>query len=288
LNTPLIVIGGETGSGKTTLAIILAQKFKGEIISADSRTVYKGMDIGTAKPTLAERQGVPHYGFDLVHPDQPFSVYDFQQFAQKKISDIVARGKLPIMVGGTGLYVDAVIYDYVFRPLPDMTRRAELQALTVDELQRLVLEAGLLLPENSRNSRHLTRLLESGISPLQQRQVRSRTLILGLQVPQSDREQRIRIRVQDMIRHGFIDEVRRLYERYPNSEALRAPGYKAFGAYIRGEIDQEEAKRQVVLDHLRLAKRQRTWFRRNSEISWLSYIDRQSQAILLVQSFLEG
>src|SRR5436305_1232916 len=110
--SPVVVVLGETGSGKTALGIKIAKQYNGEIISADSRTVYRGMDIGTAKPSLAERQGIPHHGFDLVSPGEHFTAYDFQVLAQRLVADISAQGKLPIIVGGTGLYIDGFIYEF--------------------------------------------------------------------------------------------------------------------------------------------------------------------------------
>lgn len=280
---PLVVIVGETASGKTALAIELAKRFNGEIISADSRTVYRGMDIGTAKPALAERQGIAHYGFDVVNPDERFSAQDFQRLALAAIADIYHRGKLPIMVGGTGLYIDAVLYNFQFRPAPNAEVRAALQRLSVEQLQQKVLAAGLPLPRNDRNPRHLTRLLESGVPPEQPRALRDHTLVIGLSTPRELLRQRITARVDAMVAAGLVEEVRRLREQCSQGcEALLTPGYRAFGAYLDGDIDLEEAKRQFVSGDLRLAKRQRTWFARNPDIHWLSGDDKLAQAALLV------
>jgi len=283
---PVIVVVGETGSGKTALAIELAKQFNGEIISADSRTVYRGMDIGTAKPTPKERQRVPHYGFDVVEPDGQFTAYDFQQLAQKCVADITARHKLPIIVGGTGLYIDAYLYNFTFRARADRTVRSELQTLTTTELQKQVLDAGLVLPENAQNPRHLRRLLEAGPPPKQIKTLRLNTLVLGLSMLRGELEQRVTARVEAMLDSGLVDEVKALTDRYGSVEALHAPGYKAFGAYLKGEIDLAEAKRQVIRDDLSLAKRQRTWFKRNPNIHWLEGEDKLTQAIKLVSVFL--
>src|SRR5664279_14928 len=131
---PLVVITGPTASGKTGLAIELAHQFGGEIICADSRTIYRGMDIGTAKPTPVERLLVPHWGLDLVDPGEYFSVADFKKYADQKIIEIRARGRIPFLVGGTGLYIDAVIYDYRFGPPANADLRSRLEKLTIDEL----------------------------------------------------------------------------------------------------------------------------------------------------------
>lgn len=283
---PLVVIVGQTGSGKTALSIALAKRHNGEVISADSRTVYKGMDIGTAKPTIAEREGIPHYGFDVVSPNESFSVYDFQQLAFAAIEDITGRGKLPIMVGGTGLYVDSVIYNFQLRARPGAAVRAGLQGLSVDELRERVIASGLPLPQNDRNPRHLTRLLESGVAPQQMKVLRPRTLVMGLMVPREQLQTRIEARVDTMLNAGLLDEVRNLRNKYGSVEALRAPGYKAFGSYLEGEVDLAEAKRQFVRDDMRLAKRQRTWFRRNPDIHWLDPANKLVQAEALVDELL--
>ncbi len=284
--SPLVVIVGETGSGKTALAIELARRFDGEIISADSRTIYKGMDIGTAKPTMAERAGVPHHGFDIVGPDGRFTAYDFQQLAYKMIDKISARGRLPIIVGGTGLYIDAVLYDFAFRPQASAEQRAALAALSVKQLQQAVVDQGLELPQNAQNPRHLTRLLEAGAPPQQIKTIPDHTLILGLWTPREQLRQRIERRVDTMVAAGLIDEVRALRARYGDIEALRAPGYNAFSAYIDGAIDLDEAKRQFVRSDMHLAKRQRTWFRREPSIHWLNGNNKLDQAEVLIAGLL--
>lgn len=283
---PVIVIVGETGSGKSALAVELAKQFDGEIIAADSRTAYRDMNIGTAKPTAEEQQGIPHYGFDVVEPGGQFTAYDFQQLAKKYVADIACRRKLPIIVGGTGLYVDAYLYNFIFRPRADETVRNELQAFSVAELQKQVLTAGLVLPENAQNPRHLRRLLEAGPPPEQTKILRPDTLVLGLGVPRAELERRISVRVEAMLTSGLINEVKALADHYGAAEALRTPGYKAFGAYLKGEIGLAEAKRQFIRDDLRLAKRQRTWFKRNPNIRWLDGENKLAQATELVSVFL--
>lgn len=284
---PIVVIVGETASGKSALAVELAKRYDGEIIAADSRTVYKGMDIGTAKPTVAERQGVVHHGFDIVSPDGQFTAYDFQQLAKKAIGDVASRRKLPIIVGGTGLYIDAFLYGFTFRQLPDKRTRKGLQQLAVPELQERVRAAGLPLPANAANPRHLARLLESGVSPRQNRRLRPRTLVLGLKLERTELERRIVRRVESMFASGLIEETARLDARYGgNIEALRTPGYRAVMAYLSSAISLNEAKQQFVRADLQLAKRQRTWFKRNKDIHWLTPDDPLAEAGDLVTTFL--
>ncbi len=283
-DTPLIIIVGETASGKTALAIQLAKQFGGEIICADSRTVYKGMDIGTAKPTLTEREGIPHHLLDVVSPSQPFSVSDFQKLAKQAIAEISARGHIPFLVGGTGLYVDSILYDFTFRSAPDPDERVRLQALSIEELQTEVIERGLSMPENSKNPRHLTRVLETDGLVSTQKTVRPSTLTIGLHIDREVLKAKLAKRVDIMCQAGFIDEVRNMFALYPDSTpALQAPGYKAFKAYIADEISLDEAKQAFIRNDYQLAKRQRTWFKRNKSIHW---VQEQAEAVDLVTTFL--
>ena len=151
---PLIVITGPTGSGKTGLAIELAEKWGGEIVCADSRTVYKGMDIGTAKPTIEERARVPHHLLDIIEPNERFTVHDFQQFARKAIVEIRTRGHIPFLVGGTGLYIDSVVLDYEF-PEDDAELREYLSVKSIGELHSMIKSQHIAIPQNDQNKRHL-------------------------------------------------------------------------------------------------------------------------------------
>lgn len=249
---PLVVIVGPTASGKTALAIDLAKQFNGEIICADSRTVYAGMDIGTAKPTEEERAQVPHHLLDIVKPDETFTAADFKRRANEAIAAIAGRGKLPIMVGGSGLYIDAVLFDYGF--------------------------AAKDAPRDQQNPRHLAESVASS-----KRSLRKATLVIGLQVERSVLKRRIEKRIDVMVASGLIDEVRWLLESYPNSKALQAPGYKAFSKYLAGNIDLGEAKAAFARNDYQLAKRQMTWFKRNETVQWLS---NSSDATALVRDFL--
>ena len=150
-DTPLVVVLGQTGSGKSAVAMELAERFDGEIIAADSRTVYRGMDIGTAKPTKQDQNQIRHHLLDVVNPNELFSVAAFQTQAQAAIEDIASRNKIPFLVGGSGLYIDAVIYNFSFRRPPDETRRRALQKMTVEELQSLLAKQDIPLPKNSKN-----------------------------------------------------------------------------------------------------------------------------------------
>jgi tRNA dimethylallyltransferase len=283
-NPPLVVIVGQTASGKSALAMELARRFDGEIIAADSRTIYKGMDIGTAKPTLAERSEVPHHLIDVVAPDEPFTVADFQRLALQALDDIAARSKLPLLVGGSGLYVDAVIYSFGFRSAPNPVARERLQGHTVEELQDMLRDEGILLPTNERNPRHLIRALETAGAPAVREPLRPNTLVLGLELDRGRLRQSIELRVEQMCAAGFVEEVRRLAEQYGwDVPALQAPGYRAFRQYIEGAISLEDAKKLFVQNDMQYAKRQKTWFKRNQDIN---YISNSAEAVDMVTTFL--
>lgn len=268
---PLLVIVGETASGKSALAMELAERFNGEIICADSRTIYRGMDIGTAKPTQEDRARVPHHCLDLANPDEYFTVAGFKQAAERAMADIHARGKLPVLVGGTGLYVDAILYDYSFRAPADISVRAELTALSVVELQNRLKSLGIPLPNNPQNPRHLIRAIETGGTQSVRSELRPNTIIIGLRVEREVLNQRIEDRIDAMVAAGFEDEVRALNKQYDFSlPALQAPGYKAFRRYIEGTISLDEAKSLFAASDRNLAKRQRTWFKRNKSIHWVT------------------
>lgn len=284
---PMIVIVGETASGKSALALELAAQLGGEIICADSRTIYKSMDIGTAKPTAEERARIPHHCLDLVAPDQSFTVADFKVCAERAIDDIVRRGNLPILVGGTGLYIDAVLYDFQFRAPSDPAERARLQTLSVEELQTELAEKGISVPENSRNPRHLVRALETGGVTAGRKPLRAGTLVLGLRLDRDVLAERIKDRARQMVARGLVDEVRMLGERYGwDVPALQAPAYKAFRGYISGDISLEYAQAQFIKNDLGLAKRQRTWFKRNNSVQWLDNGGDFTYAVDLVTTHL--
>ncbi len=282
-NNPLIVIVGQTASGKSTLAIELALKFDGEIICADARTVYKGMDIGTSKTSKEDQALVPHHLLDVVNPDEPFTAADFKRLAVLAIEDISARGKLPIMVGGTGLYVDAVLFDYEFRKV-DPELRAELETLSVAELQTRITEQGLTLPNNPGNPRHLLRVLESKGQPHTQKPLRPNTEIYGLEVDKTALQARINKRTRQMIEQGLIEEAESLVSRYSwDAPGLNAIGYRELRPFFDGLQSQEATVVSINHDTYLYAKRQKTWFKRNKSIRW---VREQSDAVDIATTFL--
>lgn len=272
---PLIVIIGPTASGKTGLAIRLAKKFGGEVICADSRTIYKGMDIGTAKPSHEEQNGVPHWGIDIVRPDETFTAKQFQDYAYHKIDEIRSRGKIPFLVGGAGLYVDAVIYHYEFpRPMTDADRR-KFEQMSQADLYQYCIENNIELPINDKNRRHLMRAInQNGAPQKRSRQIESNTFVVGIATEKDTLRRRIDDRTEEMFSSGVVDEAVRLSEEFGwESEAMTSNVYRSLRDYIDGGRSIEEVKNDFKRRDWQLARRQMTWFRRNDEIEWCSLDD---------------
>ena len=265
----LLVIVGPTASGKSALALDLAERYNGEIIAADSRTVYNGMDIGTAKPTAADQAKVPHHLLDVTTPDKIFTAAEFQRLANAAITDIQSRGKLPIMVGGSGLYIDGVIFNFEFQPPVDPAERARLSAMTIEELQAEITEKGYPMPENSLNPRYLMRTIERKGVTVERGELRDNTLVIGLSPDIKVLKGRIMKRIGEMVDDGLVEETKDLVRRYgKDAPGLLATSYKAIIQYIDGDISLKDAKEQFVLNDLHFAKRQKSWFKRNPHIHW--------------------
>jgi len=285
--SPLIVILGETASGKSALALQLAQQFDGEIICADSRTIYKGMDIGTAKPSTAEQKLVRHHLLDVVEPNETFSAAQFKSLAAQAIDDITARGKIPFLVGGTGLYIESVLFDFQFRSVVDPVLRAQLEQLSIEELQQHINQQGYVMPENDRNKRYLIRTLETNGSKSDRAKLRPNTLVIGKGVEREALGQRIADRADVMLALGLVEEYRRLTKRYgKNAPGLNGPGYKALAPYLLAECTLDQARAQIILNDLHLAKKQRTWFRRKIYQNVIQSVTNRSQAVDLVTTLL--
>lgn len=267
---PLVVIAGPTASGKSSLAMELAEQFNGEIICADSRTIYKFMDIGTAKPSAEDQARVPHWGLDLVEPGEPFSAADFKDYADEKIADIRARGRVPFLVGGTGLYVDAVIFDYQFGPTPDPQKRAEFEAMSLAQLHQYCIENNISLPENEQNKRYVIRAIEQkSINTKRLEYPLPNTVVVGIATDKDILRQRIEKRAEQLFANGMVEEASSLGERFGwESEAMTGNIYRLVRQYLRGEFDAEELKRRNATADWQLAKRQLTWLKRNPFMQW--------------------
>lgn len=267
---PLIVIVGPTASGKTSLAIEIAKRHGGEIICADSRTVYKYLDIGTAKPTAKERSEVPHWGLDIVMPGQRFTAADFKRYALNKIADIRNRGLFPILVGGTGLYVDGVIFDYQFGEKYDEKNRQILQKLTIEELQDYCIRNNIKLPQNSRNKRYVIRAIEQKtINKSKKSEPITNCLIVGITTPKDILMKRIARRGAQIIEQGVVEEAKNTAEKYGwEHESMTGNIYPLCKQYIDGGITKQELIDKFITLDWRLAKRQLTWLKRNKYIAW--------------------
>ena len=283
----LIAIVGPTASGKTRLSVELAKELGGEIISFDSMQIYRGMDIGTAKPTMEERQGIVHHMLDIADPREDYSVSRFVEEADKLLQELLSQGKTVILVGGTGLYIDSLMKGLEFAPLPEsgvrqeLTRIAQEQGIEVlmDRLRAVDPEsAERIHPSNQKRViRALEIYLESGKTmtqhnlETQQRPPKYEPLWIGLDyVNREALYARINRRVDLMVEQGLLEELQRLLAQGipENATSMQAIGYKELMGYIRGECSLEEAKELLKQSSRRYAKRQRTWFRRNPKIHW--------------------
>ena len=299
----IICIAGPTASGKTALAVELAKAYNGEVVSCDSMQIYRRMDIGTAKPTAEEMQGIPHHMIDVAEPDEDFSVSRFCEMATPIVDDILARGKTAIIAGGTGLYMDALIRGNSFAPFPSTGRREELEAkadregtgVLLDWLREIDPEAAarLHLSDRKRIIRALEVWLETGETitahnrKTQAIPPRYTPLWLGIDFSQrAELYRRIDLRVELMLKAGLLEEIRGLLSAgIPKKcTAMQAIGYKEFVAALDGQCTVEEAAAQVQQASRHYAKRQLTWFRRNQAIHWLIRSDENTAPEILAQA----
>ncbi len=287
MKPPLITIAGPTACGKTAVSVELAKLIDGEIISADSMQVYKGMDIGTAKITEEEKQGVKHYLIDALFPDEEFSIAVFQRLAKKALTEIYSKNRIPILVGGTGFYVNGLIYDNDFTPGErDDKLRAELEnaarekgsEYVHDILKELDLEYALTVHPN--NVKRVIRAIEycrdtgEKFSEYNKREKqREPAYTVKDYILNMDRDMlydRIEKRVDIMLEQGLVDEVRGLMEKYDRSlVSMKGLGYKEIIGYLKGEYSLEEAVYILKRDTRHFARRQLTWFRHQSKGTWI-------------------
>jgi tRNA dimethylallyltransferase len=267
---PLVVIVGPTASGKSQTAMRVAQAFGGEIICADSRTIYKHMDIGTAKPSAEDQALVPHWGLDLVEPGESFTAADFKEYALQKVTEIRQRGHIPIVVGGTGLYVDGVIFDYEFaKPQPEL--RKKLESLTLEELIAYCVNNNVALPENEKNRRYVIRAIEQkDINSKRLRRPIDNVVLVGITTERGELRRRITQRSEQLFENGMVEEAIMLGKKYGwDSEAMTGNIYKLVRKYVAGELTLEQLKQDNITSDWRLAKRQLTWLKRNEFIHWV-------------------
>lgn len=298
-----IVICGPTASGKTALSIELAKKIGGEIISCDSMQIYKEMDIGTAKPTKEEMQEIKHYLMDFVSPDKRYSVADFKQDAKNAMKEIIAKGKIPIIVGGTGLYVDSLIYEIDYPNIEfDENYRKQLEEKSEKEgLEKLYEEAKKIDPHaiekiSVNDQKRILRILEiyhaTGKNKTEQEKESRKNPVeydYHVYAINWDREklyERINKRVEIMIEQGLIEEVKRIYQKYDTfPTAMQGLGYKEVVEYLENKCTKEEMIEKIKMETRRYAKRQLTWFRKNKQTIWL---DGQEKIQNNIKIILEG
>jgi tRNA dimethylallyltransferase len=280
---PLIAIVGETASGKTELSIKLAQMFNGEIITCDSRTIYKGMEIGTASPSESQKKLVKHHLLNILDPLSPISVAEFKKLCNDKIYEINKKNKIPILVGGSGLYIDSVIFGYDFLDNFNQKEKEKLNSLNNSDLINILIEKKLELPNNIKNKRHLvSAIINNGA--IKKRIMIEDCLVVGLKIEKSVLEKRVKQRIEKMFLEGIVQEVKNLSELYGwEIEPMKTIGYREFKEYFEDQINKDELKKLIQKDTLNYAKRQRTWFKRNKNIHWIT---EQSQAVDLITTFL--
>ena len=283
----VIVICGPTASGKTALSIELAKKINGEVVSADSMQIYKDMDVGTAKPTKEEMQGIKHYLLDFVSPEERYSVAQYKQDAKFAIKEIIKKGKTPIIVGGTGLYVDSLIYEIEYSDIEiDEDYRRQLENIVeeqgLEELYKKAVEIDPIAMEkiSQNDKKRIMRVLEiyksTGKTKTEQ-ELESRKnpveydyRIFAINWDRETLYQRINKRVDIMIEQGLINEVKSIIEKYDKfPTAMQGLGYKEVVDYIEGIYTKEEMIEKIKMETRRYAKRQLTWFRKNKQTIWL-------------------
>lgn len=286
----VIVIGGPTASGKTSLSIELAKKINGEIISADSMQIYKDMNIGTAKPEKEEMQGIPHYMLDFVSPEERYSVADYNKEAKKRIKEILEKGKVPIVVGGTGLYIETLIYEIEFLNIEtDLEYRKELEKIAEEKGLEYLYNKAQKIDKTAmekisiNDKKRILRVLElyhqtgKTKTQLDKESRKEPEYDYKLFAIDMDREilyNRINKRVDIMIEKGLVQEVKNICEKYNEfPTAMQGLGYKEVVEYLEGQATYEEMIEKIKIESRRYAKRQLTWFRKYENLTWLNGLE---------------
>lgn len=301
----VIVICGPTASGKTALSIELAKKINGEIISSDSMQIYKDMDIGTAKPTIEEMQGIKHYLIDFIKPDQRYSVADFKNDAEKAIEEIIAKGKTPIIVGGTGLYVDSLIYGIEYQDIKlDEKYRQELEEIAekngLQELYEKAKEIDSKAMEkiSINDKKRIIRVLEiykaTGKTKTEQeiesrkKEIKYDYRVFAINMDREKLYERINKRVDIMLEQGLIEEVKQVLQRYDKfPTAMQGLGYKEVVEYLEEKVTKEEMIEKIKMETRRYAKRQITWFKKNKQTIWIDGLNSKDRNIQLILDKIE-
>lgn len=299
----VLAIVGPTASGKTTISIALAKAFSGEILSGDSMQVYRGMDIGTAKISDDEMEGIPHHLIDMCNPDTAFTVREYQQLAVQKIAEIHQREKLPIIVGGTGMYIEAVTHGYQMPPSKkDTAFRLALEKLAQEQgnevlhqrLQQVdAVSAKRLHPNDLRRVIRAIEVTQQTGRPFSEQAQKQKTryeqiIWIGLTMPRDLLYERINQRVDQMMEQGLLDEVKKLQKRgfHAGMTAMQAIGYKELFQVLEGNVPLEIAVDQIKQGSRKYAKRQLSWFRRNERVRWFD--TSEINALQEIQQWIAG
>ena len=291
----LVVIEGTNASGKSGLGVALAANYGGEVVSADSRQVFRGLDLGSGKITPEEMQGVRHHLIDIAEPNEFFSMHDFQRLAYEAVDDVQARGRTPFLVGGTGLYVASVTEGYVMSDTePDLEYRAYLETMDTPKLYEMLRELRPEMEIDEKNRNRVMRMLErihDGDDAVPAKKARFDSLRLGVSWPRDVLAKRIDERIDMRLEQGMIEEVQRLMDEGASVDFLLGLGleYRFITQYLIGEIpDKDDMLAQLAHAIKKFAKRQMTWFRRNPDIIWLDMQgDAYGQACGEIEKFLK-
>ncbi len=288
----IIVILGPTSSGKSDLAVKLAQKFNGEIVSADSRQVYRELDIGSGKITKKEMKGVKHYLLDVADPKKNFTVVQYQKLAKEAVKKIVKNGKLPIICGGTGFYIDSLIYDYKFpETKPRLKLRKELDKKEIKELLKILekINPKFYKKIDKNNKRRIIRAIELtkeiGDIPKIIKNYPYQYLKIGIKKDSGTLKKLIYKRLKKRIKAGMLNEVKKLIKKGVSHKRLEDLGmeYRYVSRYLRGLINKQEMIDLINREHRRYSKRQMTWFKKDKEINWIT---REKEAYDLIKNFM--
>jgi len=296
-NNKLLVVCGPTAVGKSSLAVEIAQKYEGEVISGDSRQVYKGLNIATGKITPEERRGVPHHLLDVADPQDNFSVHDYKQLADKAVHDIQAQNQLPILCGGSGFYIQAVVNDMAFPDVPpNEGLRERLRQRSTESLYQELQGKDPRRAENidKHNSVRLIRALEIvealGKVPKLEKNKRFNTLQIGLDRSDKELKQRIIKRTKTRFDRGIITEARKLHESGLSLECMRDLGleYKHLADFLEDTISKQQLFENIIKSDLQYVKKQRTWFQKNDQINWFQPDKDKSDILKNISTFVSA
>lgn len=273
---------GPTASGKSNLAMNIAREINGEIVCADSQTLRRDLDIGTAKPSSQDRKEIPHHLLNVIGPYDRFSVNKFKSMATEKIHDIQNRGKIPIIVGGSGLYVDSLFFDFnLENELDNIEYKQKLEKMSVEKLRKIIVDSKYPMPKNKENPRHLIGvILRKGVVNENRTPVKG-AKIYGILPDDEKLKKRINDRVDLMFKNGFIDEVEKVVKKYGQPpKNLDAIGYPIGSEYIDGDISLDEAEEKFKIAHWQYSRRQKSWFKRNPYIVWFDSSEQAMNTII--------